>query len=47
MAVVISLITSAIGAHFGHIDFFALYTCVSIALSLYEDLTNAKTANGR
>lgn len=47
MEVIISLIISVAGAHFGQIDFFILFTCVSAALSLYRDwitYTNDKTA---
>lgn len=44
---VIGLVVSALGAYFAKLDFFILYTCVSIALGLYKSWlnhTNDKTA---
>ncbi len=47
MDAIISIVVSSIGAHYGNMDFFILYTCVSMGISIYKDIlhyTNDKTA---
>lgn len=47
MDVIISIVVASIAALFGDIDFFAMYTCVSMALSLRKEIkrfTYDKTA---
>lgn len=47
MEVIIGLVVSTLGAHFGKLDFFVLYSIVTIALGIYKfyiNHTNDKTA---